>query len=156
SRDPRVGSFGALAGMVAVLVRFALSSGKGENIPWQAILLAPVAGRCVQVWAVAWFPYARAEGAGKVFRGSTGHREALCAAVVAAFLCAGSAGLPGLVWLAAGSLAGLAVAMRIYRRLGGLTGDSYGAVTEVAEWAALAVGVLLPTGALPFGPLFYR
>lgn len=145
-RDPRVGSFGVLGGMAAVLVRFALCAGP-EGPPWQAILVAPVAGRCAQVWAMGLFPYARAQGIGSAFRQSLGKAQVATATLSAAGICFLTGGVPGLVWLAGGWALSMAVARRLARRLGGLTGDSYGAVTEVGEWAVLAAAGLLP-GAL--------
>ncbi|MBI3947115.1 MAG: adenosylcobinamide-GDP ribazoletransferase [Armatimonadetes bacterium] len=150
-RDPRVGSFGVLGGGTAILVRSLLSAGSGTAIPWQGILLAPVVGRCALVWTVASFPYARPEGTGKAFSGATGGAQWGVAAAWAAALCAAVAGVPGLAWLGAGWLVAAGVGWGIRRRLGGLTGDSYGAVTEVAEWVALAAAGLVPGAGCPLG-----
>lgn len=143
-RDPRVGAFGVLGGGGALLVRFVLSAGNGSEVPWQGILLAPVVGRCVQVWAVAHFPYARTEGTGKAFSGTTGWAQCAIAATSAAVLCVAVAGAPGLAWLGIGWLGGGGVAWGVHRRLGGQTGDTYGAITEITEWATLAAANLTP------------
>lgn len=142
-RDSRVGAFGALGGCIAILVRCGLSSGP-EDVRWQALLLAPAIGRCAQVWAVTCFPYARPQGLGSAVSGTAGRWQVASATVGALLLCAAVARANGLAWLAAGWLGGGFIAWRIHRRLGGLTGDSYGAVTEVAEWTALASAWLLP------------
>ena len=141
--DPRVGSFGVLGGRAALMLRLLLSAG-AEGPAWQALLLAPVAGRCVQVWAVVAFPYARAEGKGKAFDGAAGRIQAVWATLSAVAFCLCFAGPAALLWLAGAWLAGAVVAWRIHCRLQGLTGDGYGAVTEVAEWAALAIAWLVP------------
>lgn len=141
-RDPRVGSFGALGGAIAVLIRFALSGG-GVAATWQGLLLAPVVGRCAQVWSVAAFPYARAGGMGLPFK-TSGTRQAVMGVLFGMLACIAVAGWTGLAWLAGGLLAGALAAWMLHRRLGGLTGDCYGAVTEVSEWAALAVAALVP------------
>ena len=51
--------------------------------------------------------------------------------------------LPGLLVLLVGSLAAVAVGAWVTRRLGGLTGDSYGAIEEVAEIVMLLTVVIL-------------
>ena len=147
-RDSRVGSFGVLGGCAAVLLRFAFVAGPGGP-QWTALLLAPVIGRCAQVWAVACFPYARAQGTGSAFQNVTGRAQVVAATITAVVLCFLTAGVPALVWLGAGWAVALGVAVRLHQRLGGLTGDSYGAVTEVSEWAALAAAGLLPCLAGP-------
>ncbi|MEK7874146.1 MAG: adenosylcobinamide-GDP ribazoletransferase [Chloroflexota bacterium] len=148
-RDTARGAY-ATAGIVLVLlVKWsALASLGGPVRPW-AIVAAPVLGRWAQVLALTAFPYARAEGLGVAFKGgATAGR-----AVAAAFVAFGAAGLllraPGL-WLAGVvTLAAWLLARWASARLGGgLTGDVYGALSEVTEALALTVAVAMAGTAL--------
>jgi adenosylcobinamide-GDP ribazoletransferase len=65
--------------------------------------------------------------------------SAVLAPVFAALVAAAALGVTGLVATAAGLLAAVGAARFMTVRLGGLTGDVFGAVVEVAELAVLLV-----------------
>lgn len=140
-RDGRIGAHGAAA---LVLVLLAKSAALAELVargePW-ALVAAPAVARFCAVPLVVAFPYARPEGLGKPFHGTAGAREVGVAAVLAAAALA--PGLPGSLAQAAAAVGvAQAVALVARRRLGGLTGDVYGAAIELAELAFLAVAAL--------------
>jgi adenosylcobinamide-GDP ribazoletransferase len=132
-RDSRIGAFGATA-LVLVLgakvVAVAELLGR-TDVPW-ALVCAPVVARFAAVPLVVLFPYAAPEGMGRAFHDQAGGRELAIAAVLTAAILA-AAGLRSLVPTAAALLAAAAVALLVRRRLGGLTGDAYGAAIELAE-----------------------
>ncbi len=137
-RDGRIGAHGAAALILVLLAKAAaLAELVGRGEPW-AIVAAPAVARFAAVPLVVWFPYARPEGLGTAFHGTAGGREVAVAAVLAAACVV--PGAPASVWSTAGALAaagGLALVVR--RRLGGLTGDVYGAAIELAELVFLLV-----------------
>lgn len=137
-RDSRLGSYGAIAlflvmmGKIAALAEI-LGAAPGEvGSPLWAVALMPVAGRWGAVLLVRVFPYARKEGLGRRFHEDSGMREAALATAtaLAAVLLLGDGAL--LPLFAAGGAA-LAVGAWVGRRLGGLTGDVYGAGIEIGE-----------------------
>lgn len=138
-RDSRVGSFGVMAGIGAFALKAALI---GELSPEEAGALPASAalGRWAIVYGAARFRYPRAEGMGKGIIGHVGQGTLLIAsagAVGAAFIL-----LPLSVGLAAVAVAGLAAwagARFLAAKLGGLTGDTLGALCEGTEIAVLAV-----------------
>ena len=56
------------------------------------------------------------------------------------------AGVAGLAWAVAAGLVGWAVARWLVARLGGLTGDTYGALNEVTEGVVLALALVFVGG----------
>jgi adenosylcobinamide-GDP ribazoletransferase len=134
-RDSRIGSHGALALVLLVLIKTAALErllGQG-GLAW---LVSPVLARFLCTLLIAVFPYARAKGLGSVFAGQVGPRE----------VALGGAFAAGALWWAGmaalwGALAALVVAMLVglhfKRGLGGLTGDGYGAAIELSEAACL-------------------
>ncbi|MGQ9512368.1 adenosylcobinamide-GDP ribazoletransferase [Thermodesulfitimonas sp.] len=138
-RDSRVGAFGVMGGITLLLLRFSLFASIGGA--WHPLLLAPVVSRWGMVWAIFLFPYARPQGQGRIYKDYTTWWETVTATVLAlgiAFLVGEWAGL----YLALAALV-LVLLMGAFftRHLGGLTGDTYGAVNEVLEVFVLAVGL---------------
>jgi len=140
-RDSRIGAHGATALVLVLAVKVAaLSDLLARGSLWP-LVVAPVVARFAVVPLLVLFPYAREEGLGRAFRGTAGRREIAIAAVLAAAAVAPFA--PGSLLPAAVALAAAAaVAVSVNRRLGGLTGDVYGATIEVAEAALLAAATL--------------
>ncbi len=131
-RDERVGAFGALAGMLLLLLKFtALLSA-----PPPGVVLAAVLGRAVMAVAVAAFPAGRPEGLGAWWKRQATPRYAALAAIGGALpaLLSGPRGWLALVAATGALMLGSRFALR---RLPGLTGDLYGALCEGAELAAL-------------------
>lgn len=143
-KDSRSGALGVAAGITALLLRFAAYGHLTGAHHWRIIALAPVLGRLCMVAGVAFFPYARAKGTGHAFAEQTRAHHAGIAAVLALAISFALFRFLGLA-LCIGAVA-LALLCALYwlRRLGGLTGDIYGAIDEVTEVAALlACGALL-------------
>lgn len=138
-RDSRVGAFGVMGAVSVLLLRFALF----QSLPdaaWRVLLVVPVVSRWGMVWAILFFPYARAEGQGRLYKDHTTWREVILATVLALAIGFGFGDLAG-CWLAAASLPVVfLLALFLSRRLGGLTGDTYGAINEVLELFVLAGG----------------
>jgi adenosylcobinamide-GDP ribazoletransferase len=136
-RDSRIGAHGALALLLVVLAKvFAASVIIQRDALW-AVVLFPAVARCSVVPLIVCFPYVRDEGLGRSFRDGGSATELVWATIftLALLVCAGARSLtPTAVALAAAF--GFGVWMR--RRLGGLTGDVYGAAIELAEVAFLA------------------
>jgi adenosylcobinamide-GDP ribazoletransferase len=137
-RDSHIGTMGVLAVAAVLLLKVSLLTSIADPDPdrWRLVLLAPVAGRCGLLVAMSLFPYARAEGGlATIFR-SAGRRAALLSAwavvvvFAAGWLCASYRGL-----VIAGAALALALLFGWYtrRRIGGYTGDTLGATSELVE-----------------------
>jgi adenosylcobinamide-GDP ribazoletransferase len=142
-RDSRIGAHGALALVLALLLKATALERLLELQSW-SWLLAPVAARFLCTVLIARFRYIRAKGLGSAFVARVGALElglgaaGLGAALGIAFYC-GQLQL-ALAWaLLAALLVAWGVGLVFQRRLGGLTGDGYGAAIELSEVACLVV-----------------
>jgi adenosylcobinamide-GDP ribazoletransferase len=140
-RDARIGAHGAAALVLVLLAKSAaLAELAARDEPW-LLVAGPAVARFLVVPLVVGFPYARPEGLGKAFHGTAGAREVTVAAILAAAAIAPA--LPRSIGpAAAAAAAASAVALLARRRLGGLTGDVYGAAIELAEVVFLSVAAL--------------
>lgn len=139
-RDSRVGSFGVIGALLLILLLYAALSLLPEEHRLAALVLAPAISRWTMVYAIVAYPYARKrEGLGTSFRDqATLSRTAIATALTLA-ACGGLMRLEGLAVMAGAWLVAAAVAWYLNTRLGGLTGDTYGAINEVVQVAVLAL-----------------
>ena len=146
-RDSRVGSFGVVAIVAFYLLKFALLAQFSLPARWAGLLLTPTLGRLAMVWAAFIYPYARKDGPGKGLGKSytefVGRTEVILASATALVISALVVGVMRLSCLRVGGLilatslvSGLS-ARFVAGRLGGMTGDTFGALNEVTEVAAL-------------------
>lgn len=136
--DPHIGVFGVAA--VALVLLFKIEAIEpmtaGSAGRWRALLIAPVLGR----WAMALLAYratAAKEGLGASLIGRMKGSRLFFATAVTLILAAGFAHAAGLLAMAWVALFTLACKSYFHRRLGGLTGDAFGAVEELSETSAL-------------------
>lgn len=135
-KDSYIGTFGTLAliGIIVIKLRaLDLLSGVDRT---QALLLSPMFGRWACVVMAYTAPPAREDGLGALFVRGVQFREFILASIFV--LVAGSLILGFLNVLLLGLLIGIAWGATRYceRRLGGVTGDTLGAIGEVIETAA--------------------
>ena len=151
-RDSRVGSYGVLAGALQLLLKYAALVSLPGGWRWLGLVLALTCGRWAMVVVMWVFPYARAEGLGRAFKDGAraGHvtLATLLAAAALGALTRVPYSEPELALVASVPAALMAAGLTAWGtgaflapRLGGLTGDAYGAVNEVVE-AAVLVGLL--------------
>jgi len=148
-KDSRVGVMGVAAGALSLLLRFALLLEMEPGRAAAALLVAPSLGRMVMPLATVGWPPARAGGMGSAYAQQVGRGHVVGALLIGLALALGVpaavTGAPlavpilrGLAAWAAALAVCLAGGRWLARRLGGLTGDTYGALSELAELAALA------------------
>ena len=139
-RDSHVGTMGALALIFVIGTKASLLAtvaGHGPGTVLDVVFLMPVAGRCATLLCMTLIPYVREEGLASLFWERTWPRFAL--AMLVLFAAGWAAG--GWVGIAAVLVCLVVVGaftLLCHMRLGGGTGDTLGALTELAE---LAVGL---------------
>lgn len=140
--DSRVGNFGVMAGMAVMLVKVAGVASLSAAVVLPALILIPVCARWCQVYAIGAFPYVKAAGMGKIWHDTTKLPGDLVSAfvwvVAAASLCVylwGTAAVLTIIFVTL--CAGVISSYLLSAVLHGHTGDTYGAVVEITEAAAL-------------------
>lgn len=149
-RRSDVGPMGVTALVLVLLLQVtALATVPSAAAAGLALALAAVTGRVSVVLATAW-PAARPGGFGALVAGRTTARgRALSVVLPGCVVAAAGAGfggtglaVRGLAAVAAGLLAGWATGLIAVRRLGGTTGDVFGAVVEISTAAVLVTCAL--------------
>ncbi|MBK0397832.1 adenosylcobinamide-GDP ribazoletransferase [Limibaculum sp. M0105] len=137
-RDSRIGSYALLAVGLAVGLRWAALAALSAADGALALVIAATAARAAMVPASCIAAPARPDGLGRMLgQGADGRGVGLALGLgLAAALAGGWAGLGALV--AALVVMGLVVRI-MRRRVGGMTGDGYGAIASLAETAAMLV-----------------
>jgi len=139
SKASVAGGLGATAAALVLLLKFAALSCLGY---WPALLIAPVVSRWLMVNALHIFPAARRSGFGAEFkRGARWRRFIAATAITVAVTLLVMDLWPGLIILAGAWVLTSGLGWYLSRRLGGLSGDSYGAIGEVAEALVLVMVV---------------
>lgn len=140
-KDSRVGANGVVAFVCLILLKWSIFLDfPAATLPY-ALFAGPVIGRIAMVAAITAFPYARPQGIGKLFAEFAGGSTLVIAGVSGGAMLI----MSGWVVLAAGLIGlmiGLLFARFASKRLGGLTGDLYGAVTEITELSFLLLTLL--------------
>lgn len=144
--DSRTGAFGVIVAIAILLLKTAALATVLHH-RWFILLSAAAWGRWGQQWAIGSYPYLKLEGKGAF------HKQAIpsrwytlpCALglMVATILTARLAWIPGSYGVGAvvfGVLSSWIVAGWLNHKLGGHTGDTYGAVVE---WVEVTVMVAL-------------
>lgn len=151
--DSRVGAFGVIGVFLLLLVKYVSLSSLPESWLTITLLVMPVVSRWAMVYAVFAYPYARPDGLGLAFKQGASWQRLAIATVITVLVVIGLLGWAGVSYF---YLAGLVIMMVIWvvvvvmadylqRKLSGLTGDTYGAINEVAE-----VSVLILIGLLAY------
>ena len=139
-RDARSGALGVAAGVSVLALKFAALGHLAGNEHWRVIAITPAAGRLAMVVALAVFPYARETGTGAGFASGTRWQHAVVALVLAMLVSLALLPVSGAALVGAGIVVALAAGAYVTRRLGGLTGDVYGAINELTEVIVLLLG----------------
>ena len=138
--DSKVGTFGIVGAILLLLLKYA-SLSSARILP--ALLLMPTLSRWAMVAIIFTFPYAKRSGMGLDFKRGANWQRLTIATIIALIVTVVILKLWGLVLMAALWLVSFGIAGYFRSRLGGLTGDNYGAINELAEVMILLLLVLI-------------
>ena len=142
-RDSRIGSIGALGLTLILLIQFITLNSIPDEYRMGVIILAPALSRWAMVNAIFVYPCARPDGLGKNFKGQLIGLEYALDTVASILLCLILFKLGGVVIMAAVWLTADLSSILISRKLGGMTGDTYGAINEFVVMVVFLVLSLL-------------
>ena len=149
--DSRVGGFGVVGVCCLLLVKYISLNAVPEPLLMVTLVLMPVISRWAMVYAIFTYPYARPSGLGKIVKQGTNWQRFTMATLVTFAVAIGLAWLAKIAYF---YLVGLAIMFGIWvivmvmatylkYKFSGLTGDTYGAINEVAEACVLILVCLL-------------
>lgn len=146
-RDSQIGAMGVIALLLLLAFKGAALVAVPADDLWRPLLLMPVAGRAAMLVMMVVLPYARQEGGlASLFYNRISYPLAgwaLIFLLVTGWLVAGLSGLLA----ALGSLLVLLIfCWFCSARIGGATGDTLGAASEIVEAVTAIIYVCLPVG----------
>lgn len=145
--DSRTGAFGVTGLILLLLVKFVLLNSIPQAFIAPTLVLMPVIGRWAMVYAITMYPYARNQGLGKAFKDGVTRTRLVIATLItfgiSIFLAwwadvdyyyVAAIAIMAIIWILV-----IAEAAYFKRKFAGLTGDTYGAINELAETGMLLI-----------------
>ena len=151
-RDTHVGAFAVVGGTSLLLLKLTLLAGVPDGMRSSFLLLFPCLSRIGMLSTMSTFPYSRTQGIGTAFQDGSNWRQVAVGLVTSAAAGGLLLGLAGLFLLVGAAAISLLIGWWMTGMLGGMTGDTYGAVNEVAEVTVLLAGIML----FGFAPDLFR
>ena len=142
-RDSHVGAFAVVGGVGLLLLKWTLLTGIDDDMRLGLLVVFPCLSRFGMVSTMAVFPYVRDQGLGTSFQVGRARWQVVLAFATATVASGLLLGFGGLILVGAAMALSLVVGWWVTRLLGGMTGDTYGAVNEVAEVSVLLLGLIL-------------
>jgi adenosylcobinamide-GDP ribazoletransferase len=137
-RDSRIGAHGAVALVLVLAAKIAAVATLLDGRDFLSVIAFPVIARWAVTVQIVLFRYVRPDGLGRAFSGQARARELVVATVTMAVVACVLG--PAIIKEAGAGLAtSLLIALWMTARIGGLTGDIYGATIEITETLVLFV-----------------
>jgi adenosylcobinamide-GDP ribazoletransferase len=153
-KDPHLGTMAVLGIVSVLMMKVVLLTYLPAAALISALLIFPAIGRGGMVWGMRMAPYARPEGGtGEMFFRTLAGRHVWTATILLsawALLCGG---WPALIVLLCAAAATKMFVGYCGRRIGGMTGDTLGALNELIELLTLMLYYPLSRWQIAPGPL---
>ncbi len=135
-KDSRVGANGVMTFGILLLTEWSVLLDLRQDLIPMAVFIMPVISRLMVVMAITCFPYARPQGMGKAFATYAG-KHAFGFALITTLVLILPWGLPAIGALLTGGVFAFCFNRYVTGVLGGVTGDTYGAVAVLTELVVL-------------------
>jgi adenosylcobinamide-GDP ribazoletransferase len=146
--DSRVGNFGVLAGVSILILKIASLASMHGHLLAASVFCIPIWSRWGETYAIGKFKYAREFGKGRIWHATTifpiDLLKATAPAILGTAIGVATTNAPMIVIIPVISTiaGGIISAHRFNKIIDGQTGDTYGAVVEIAETVGLLVTAL--------------
>lgn len=141
-KDSCVGSNAVVAFFILSILKIAFLIEIPSDKLIIALFLAPIISRCNMVLAITKFPYARLDGMGKAFA-QYADKYTFYLSLLFTLLLVLPWGKIAAITLGVSLISGYLLSKYLTNILGGLTGDTYGALTEIIEVVVLACFLII-------------
>ncbi len=143
-RDSRIGTMAAVGIVILLILKFSLFLSILQEIIWKYLVLMTVFSRYAQVLACFFSEYARdGDGKGRYFIEYAGLGGLIAGGIFIVALFILLLGVKGLALFIVSLLPVFALIHYIKVKIRGMTGDTIGAINEVAEACVLLFGLVL-------------
>lgn len=133
-KDPRSGALAIVVVMLLLLLKFSAIVAALEVNQWQALLLAPMLGRSSIILLFLTTPYVREQGLGADMAKYLPRKSALLLLLLTSALVIYVLGiLPSIMVIAIVAVVFVGLRQLMLSRIGGMTGDTAGAMIEITE-----------------------
>lgn len=136
-QDSHVGVMGNLSVISILLLKVSFLHSISESLKPISLILMCVLSRWSLVFAMFLFPYARLEGKAKAFMKGINLKILVFATIITVIIIILAWHLKGLLILAMIAGSAYLICRAVNKKIGGITGDTLGAVNELAEVIAL-------------------
>lgn len=142
-RDSHLGAMGVIGIVMLLLLKFTLLMSIPQSTLWRSLILMAIFARWIQVLSCFLSNYARKEGKAKYFIEYAGKKEILISMLftVAFFLLLMK--VEGFILFLISLLTMLPFINYIKKKIGGMTGDTIGAASEIAEVLVLLFSLII-------------
>ncbi|MFA4835993.1 MAG: adenosylcobinamide-GDP ribazoletransferase [Dehalococcoidia bacterium] len=141
--DSHVGGFGAAAGCCLILLKYASIISLPTDLRASALILMPTLSRWSAAYAISAFPSAKKHGLGQTYKQEMRWSTLIIATLITLAIASIFLSYPGIALMAAIGTVTFLIARVLISRLGGLTGDTYGAIIELTEVCILISVVII-------------
>lgn len=142
-RDSCVGVMGVLALISVILLKIFLLCEITSFHKFSALLAMLILSRYAQILAIRTFTYARSEGKARVFFLAITNKIFFCAFFSALAFVILLLRAPGLYLFIAANVSAFFLGRFLSNNLGGLTGDTLGAISEITEVIVLFTAIII-------------
>jgi len=142
-RDSRIGVMGAIGIFSLLLLKFSIITSLPDAVLWKALIEMAVFARWSQALACGISCYARSEGKAEYFIGYARKKDVFIGSIftLSAFFLLMQ--LKGLILFFLSLLSALLFLHYIRKKIGGMTGDTIGAISEFSEAITLLLCALV-------------
>ena len=135
-RDSHIGVMGAVGVTLLLLLKFVLFSSIPKDFLWKALIMMCCFARWVQA-AGCLLPYARTEGKAAAFIKYARKANVITGGVFVLLIFSGLSGLKGVAIFFSSLVIPALFIYYVRHRISGMTGDTLGAASEIAEVSTL-------------------